>query len=75
MVEFETEGVDAAGNLVIDDLVVAADGDGKIVATDETIVIVTPEGDEVVDETLSVMGDDGQLHAVAEAISSSEDDE
>ena len=75
VVEFETEGVDAAGNLVVDDLVVAVDADGNVVATDETIAVVTPEGDAVVDEKLSVVGDDGELHAVAEAISSTELDE
>jgi hypothetical protein len=75
VVEFKAEEVDAAGNLVVDDLVVAVDGDGKIVATDETIAVVTPEGDTVIDETLSVVGDDGELHAVEEVISSSELDE
>ena len=75
VVEFEAEEVDAAGNLVVDDLVVAVDGDGKIVATDETIAVVTPEGDAVIDEKLSVVGDDGELHAVEEVISSTELDE
>ena len=41
VVEFETEGVDAEGNLVVDDLVVAVDGDGKIVASDETVAVLT----------------------------------
>ena len=75
LVEFETEDVDAAGNLVLDDLVVAVDSDGKIVATDETIAVVTPEGDAVIDEKLSVVGDDGELHTVDEVISSTEVDE
>jgi hypothetical protein len=74
-VEFETEDVDADGNLVVDDLVVAVDSDGRIVATDETIAVVTPEGDAVIDEKLSVVGDDGELHTVEEVISSTEDDE
>ena len=56
MVEFETEDVDAAGNLVVDDLVVAVDSDGEVIATDETVAVITPEGDTVVDEKLSVVG-------------------
>src|ERR1700677_4089346 len=75
VVEFETEDVDADGNLVVDDLVVAVDSDGKIVATDETIAVVTPGGDAVIDEKLSVVGDDGELHTVDEVISSTEVDE
>ncbi len=69
MVEVETEGVDNAGNLVIDDLVVAVDSDGRILATDETIAVITSEGDAIVDETLSVLGEDGKLHAVEEDVS------
>jgi hypothetical protein len=75
VVEFESEDVDADGNLVVDDLVVAVDSNGKIVATDETIAVVTPGGDTVIDEKLSVVGDDGELHTVEEAISSTEVDE
>jgi hypothetical protein len=44
--------------------VVAVDRDGNIVAADETVTVVTADGDIVVDETLSVVGDDGQLHAI-----------
>jgi hypothetical protein len=69
MMEVETEGVDEEGNLVIDDLVVAADSEGKVLATDETVAVITPEGDAVVDEKLSVLGEDGKLHAVEEDIS------
>jgi hypothetical protein len=75
VVEFETEDVDADGNLMVDDLVVAVDSDGKIVATDETIAVVTPEGDTVIDEKLSVVGDDGELHTIEEDISIKEADE
>ena len=75
VVEFGTEGVDAEGNLVVDDLVVAVDSDGKIVASDETVAVVTPEGDAVIDEKLSVVGDDGELHTVEEDISVTEGDE
>ncbi|HWT82675.1 MAG TPA: hypothetical protein VN648_28170 [Candidatus Methylomirabilis sp.] len=67
-VEVKTEGVDEEGNLVIDDLVVAADREGKILATDETVAVITPEGDVVVDEKLSVLGEDGKLHDVEEDI-------
>jgi hypothetical protein len=75
VVEVETEEVDAAGNLVVDDLLMAVDGDGKIVATDETVAVLTPEGDTVVDEKLSVVGKDGELHTVEEEISVTEVDE
>ena len=75
VVEFETEDVDADGNLVVDELVVAVDSDGKIVATDETIAVISPEGDTVIDEKLSVLGDDDELHTVEEDISVTEVDE
>jgi hypothetical protein len=51
------------------------DNDGKIVATDETVAVITPEGDTVIDEKLSVVGDDGELHTVDEDISVTELDE
>ena len=35
VVEVETEGIDDEGNAMVDDLVVAVDKDGKIVASDE----------------------------------------
>ena len=75
VVEFESEDVDAAGNLVVDDLLVAVDEDGKIVATDETVAVITPEGNTVIDERLSVVGDDGELHTVEEDIAVTEADE
>ena len=56
-------------------LVVEVDSDGKIVATDETVAVITPEGDTVIDEKLSVLGDDGELHTVEEDISVTEVDE
>jgi hypothetical protein len=75
VVEVETGGVDAAGNLIVDDLIVAVDGDGKIVAADETVAVITPEGDTVIDEKLSVVGEDGELHTVEEDISIADVDE
>lgn len=63
--EVETEAVDD-GNLAIDDLVVAVDSEGKIVAADETVAVITPEGDALVDEKFSVVGEDGAPHAVEE---------
>jgi hypothetical protein len=75
VVEIETEDVDADGNIVVDDLVVAVGGDGKILATDETIAVITPKGDAVIDEKLSAIGDDGELHTVEEDISITEVDE
>jgi len=73
--EIETEGVDEAGNLVIDELVAAVDSEGRIVATDETVAVVTPDGDVIVDETLSVVGEDGKLHTIEEDTSVMEADD
>ena len=50
----------------MDDVVAAVDADGKIIATDETIAVMTAEGDAIVDETVWVVGDDGKLHAIEE---------
>jgi hypothetical protein len=75
VVEVETGGVDASGNLIVDDLIVAVDNDGKIVATDETVAVITPEGDTVIDEKLSVVSEDGELHTVEEDIAITEADE
>jgi len=75
VVEVETGGLDADGNVIVDDLMVAVDGDGKIVATDETVAVFTPEGDTVIDEKLSVVGEDGELHTVEEDIAVTEVDE
>ena len=75
VVEVETEGLDAGGNFMVDDLIVAVDSDGKIVATDETVAVFTPEGDTVIDEKLSVVGEDGELHTVEEDIAVTEVDE
>ena len=74
-VRVETEVVDDEGNVVVDDLVAAVDGDGNIVATDETITTVTSDGDVVVDETIAVRGDDGRLHAVEEDVTVVEADD
>jgi hypothetical protein len=49
-------------------VVAAVDADGKIVAIDETIAVVTKDGDLVVDEIVSVVGEDGELHAVEEDV-------
>jgi hypothetical protein len=75
VVEVETKGVDGDGNAVVDDLMVAVDNDGKIVATAETVAIISPTGDVVVDETLSVVGEDGKLHTVEEDIAVLEADD
>lgn len=52
VVEVEAEGVDEDGNLVIGALVAEVERD-HIVAADETIAVVTEEGDVLVDETFS----------------------
>ncbi len=68
VVEVVASGVDAEGDVVVDDLIAAVDGEGHVVATDETILIKTPQGDVVVDEIFSVAGEDGELHAVEEDV-------
>jgi len=66
VVEVEAEGVDEEGNLVIGALVAEVERDDHIVAADETIAVVTEEGDVLVDETFSVVGADGELHVIEE---------
>ena len=46
-----------------------------VLATDETVTVVTADGDVVVDEVLSVVGEDGELHAVEEELTVIEADE
>ena len=55
--------VDAHGTVVVDDVLAAVDGDGNVIATDETIRVVKPEGDVVGDATRPVLCDDGELRA------------
>lgn len=68
-------GASTPTNAVVDDLVVAVDKDGNVVASDETIAVVTADGDAVVDEIISVVGDDGELHAIEEDITVIEADD
>ena len=42
------------------------DGDGNVLATDETIVAADTDGDLIVDETISVANADGDLEVVEE---------
>ena len=66
VIEVVTEGVDQEGNVIVDDLVAEVDSEGHILATDETTLIQTAEGDVVVDDTFSVAGEDWTLHVVSE---------
>src|ERR1035438_2778503 len=52
LVEFETVGTDAEGNIVIEDVVVATDAHGHVIATDETVAVIDAHGDAVIDETV-----------------------
>ena len=75
LVEFETVGTDADGNIVIDDVVVATDALGHVIATDETVAVIDARGDAVSDETVSVVGEDGELHVLEEDVAVLEVDE
>ncbi len=66
VIEVVTESVDEQGDVIVDDLVAEVDGEGHILATDETTLLRTTEGDVVVDETFSLAGNDGALHTVSE---------
>lgn len=75
VIEVITESVNEHGDVMVDDLVAEVDDEGHVVATDETTVLQTAEGDVVVDETFSVAGDDGTLHPVTEDITVLEADD
>jgi hypothetical protein len=67
VIEVVAESVNEHGDVIVDDLVAEIDSEGHVVATDEKTVLRTVEGDVVVDETFSVVGADGTLHAITEA--------
>jgi hypothetical protein len=75
VVEIVTEEVTEDGTLVVDDLVAVVDGDGNVLATDETVLIADAEGDVVVDETIAVTNADGELEVVEEDVLVVEGDE
>ena len=74
-VEVVTTAVGDDGTVVVDDLKALVDGDGNVLATDETIAAEGPDGTIVIDEVISVTGDDGELHAVEEDITVIEGDD
>ncbi len=45
VIEVVTGGVDDEGSMVVDDLVAVVDGEGNVLATDETVTVETPDGD------------------------------
>jgi hypothetical protein len=51
------------------------DGEGNVLAIDETVVIADAEGDVVVDETIAVANADGELEVVEEDVLVVEGDE
>jgi hypothetical protein len=51
------------------------DGDGTVLATDETIAAEAPDGTIVVDEVISVADDDGELVPIEEDVAVIEPDE
>lgn len=75
IVEIVTEEVSEDGTVVIDDLVAVVDGEGNVLATDETIIAADAEGDVVVDETIAVVNADGELEVVEEDVLIVEGDE
>lgn len=68
IIEVVTESVDEDGDVIVDDLVAEVDREGNVIATDETTLMRTAEGDVMIDETFSVAGEDGALHAVTEDV-------
>ncbi len=74
-IEVMAESVNEHGDVILDDLVAEIDKEGHVVATDEKTVLQTAEGDVVVDETFSVAGADGTLHAITEDITVVEADD
>ena len=75
VIEVVAESVNEHGDVVVDDLVAEIDNEGHVLATDEKTVLRTVEGDVVVDETFSVVGADGMLHAITEDITVVEADD
>jgi hypothetical protein len=65
-IEVVTTALGDDGAVVVDDLKAVVDGDGNVLATDETIAVETPDGTVVVDEVLAVADDDGDLVSVEE---------
>ena len=68
LVEIETEDVDEYGNVVVEDIVALVDGEGNIIAIDEAVTALTPNDEVIVNETISLVGDDGELHATVEDV-------
>ncbi|HEY1280540.1 MAG TPA: hypothetical protein VGF22_12770 [Acidimicrobiales bacterium] len=66
LVETVTATVGDDGTVVVDDLVAVVDGEGAVLATDETIAVQAPDGRVVVDEVVSVADGRGSLVAVDE---------
>jgi hypothetical protein len=65
-VEVITTVVGDDGTVVIDDLVVEVDQEGRVVATDERVEIDKSDGTVIVDETFSIADEDGQLRPIDE---------
>jgi hypothetical protein len=68
IIEIETDAIAEDGTTVHDDILAAVDGEGHVLATDETVTVVGSDGTVVVDETLAVAGEDGELHVVDEEL-------
>jgi hypothetical protein len=68
VVEVEATGEDEQGDVVDEDIVAVVDAEGHVLATDETLTVITAEGDIIVDETISAVGEDGELHVVEEDV-------
>jgi hypothetical protein len=74
-IEVITTVVGDDGTVVVDDLRAVVDGDGNVLATDETIAAEAPDGTIVVDEVISVADDDGELVPIEEDVAVIEPDE
>ena len=67
-VEVVTTAIGDDGTIVVDDVKALVDGDGNVLATDETIAVETPDGTIMVDEVIAVADDDGNLVAIEEDV-------
>jgi hypothetical protein len=70
--EGSTEGEN--GEIVSEDVVAILDAEGHVVAVDDVVTVVEPDGSMAFDETVSVVDDDGELVTVEEIVGAQDAD-